>query len=239
VIGFLLSLIPLALIDAASALRIAVLGGMLALERSPVLCGTMYVLGLFSVYLVIGLLFLLGLGGIIEKFGADAAGAALSRLMSPQRIDYYISILIGVCLLLFARNVSRSKAEKPQGATPKEAVTPLKAFLIGFGTNAIINPGMLPSFAAFDQIMKSDLSKLGAILTLVYYIGVFVLPLVVLVWLRKFNQRKSERVFSAITSFFTTRGKPMIAFLFGLLGIVMIFDGIGFVVFGITLIPTK
>jgi threonine/homoserine/homoserine lactone efflux protein len=235
-IQFVLSLIPLAAIDGSSAARPAILAVIMGSREKPVFCGAMYVLGTFVVYMIIGLLFVLGLGAWFEKMAEGAGGGAIDRIVNPEEIDYYISFVIGVLLLFGAWKISRPSKEKGPKKESK-GFTPGRAFVLGAASNAIVGPGILPSFAAYNQMMKSSFSAPEVFVLLVVYNFMVVSLLVFLVWLRAVNEERAERVFAGIARFFSTWGKRVVVFLFCVLGLVMIADSAGFFM-GHPLIPT-
>jgi cytochrome c biogenesis protein CcdA len=235
VIAFFLSLIPLAAIDGSSAARPAILALILGSKNRPVLSGAMYVAGTFAVYMALSLAFVLGLGAAFEKMASSAGGGALDRLRNPENIDYTISLIIGLLLLLAAWHFSKPPQPKPDKTS--KGFTPRGAFILGAASNAIVGPGILPSFAAWNQIMKSPYSAATCLVLLIIYNFLVVSPLVFLVVLRATNKEKADRVFAAISRFFAVWGRRTLVFLFALLGIVMIADAIGFYL-GHPLLPT-
>ncbi len=235
-IGFLLSLLPFAIADGASATRLAILALLLGSKEKPVRCGAMYLAGTYLVYTIYGMLFVLGLATVFEKFASGAGGDVADRIINPHSIDYVISFVIGILFLFGTWHFSKPPKPKKEKEDEK-GVTPRGSFVLGAVTNAIVGPGILPSFAAYTQIMKSPFSTVTCLVILFTYNFLVISPLVFLFFLRIVNEDRADRVFASIASFLSTWGRRFVFVLFLLLGLVMIADSVGFF-FGYPLIPT-
>jgi hypothetical protein len=97
-------------------------------------------------------------------------------------------------------------------------------------------PGAVPLFAAIDQILRADLSDAAAVWALLYYTLVFILSLLALVFIRIALGDRSERIFEAVNRFLSVWGARLVIIVLLLLGMVMLADGIGWIV-GRSFIP--
>lgn len=70
------------------------------------------------------------------------------------------------------------------------------AFALGASSTVIGLPGAFPYFAAIDQILRADASTAGAVALLLFYNGVFLLPLLAIPLLRAAFGRRAD-AFSA------------------------------------------
>ncbi len=235
-IGFILSLVPLAAIDASSAARPAMLALLLGAKNRPIMCGAMYVAGTYAAYMILGLIFVLGFGRVFEEMASSAGGGALHRIANPESIDYTISLIIGVLLLFAAWRLTRPPQEK-KDKKPSKGFSPAGAFGLGAATNLIVGPGILPTFAAWNQVMKSSFSAPACFIILVIYNLMVVSVLIFLVVLRVVSQERADRAFAGIARFFSTWGRRIAVALFLILGLIMVVDAIGFYM-GHPLLPT-
>jgi len=87
-----------------------------------------------------------------------------------------------------------------------------------------------------DTILKEDLSASESIVALTYYNVVFVSSGVILVVIHAVMGEQANRVFAAVNRFIALWGKRVIITLMVLLGLVMLADGVGWLL-GRPLIP--
>ena len=88
-------------------------------------------------------------------------------------------------------------------------------------------PGALPYFAALDQILRADASATGAVLALLWYNAVFLLPLVLVPVLSLVLGARSQPFFDAVSRFSEVWGRRLIAAALLLLGGLLVADGLG------------
>jgi threonine/homoserine/homoserine lactone efflux protein len=189
--------------------------------------------------MVVGILFAVGLGQVLQKAG----GAFADRLINPENIDYVISLVIGLVLSTVAVRMIRKPAPDPSkgnrgrsgpdGETKSGLAAP---FLTGIGSNAIAGPAMLISFAAFGQILKAEFSVPVTLLVLAYYNLLVISPLVFFVWLSAVNRERADRFFESMRARAGGFGRKLIPILCLIIGSIMIADSIGFF-FGHPLLP--
>jgi cytochrome c biogenesis protein CcdA len=114
------------------------------------------------------------LAGIIVSFGIEQISA---RLAEPHRIDFILSGIVGLGLVLAA--VSTKKSGRKNADEPEWKMTPLSCFGFGAVLNFIGIPFALPYFAAVDQIIKANLSFIESTAVLGAYNAAYALPFIV------------------------------------------------------------
>ncbi len=229
-----LTLIPIALIDSVTPVRFSILSTLLASSR-PVVMGYAFIFGLFTGYLAIGSLILFGLDKVFDEL-APKLEAEWNR--PPDSLDYFLQLVIGILIVVFSYRAAKPKP-KVEAKAKNTAGALVPVFLLGAIPAFTPTPGMLPYFAAIDQILKSDdLSRAQMFATLIFYCLVFLVPPSALVLLRVVSKKWSDRVFGAIGNFFATWGKGALIALLVLLGLVLIVDAVGGLI-GHPLIPVS
>lgn len=225
---------PIALIDSTSITPIALvpLASILAGKR-PYGTAVAFLLGLFVSYLIMALGFLLGLSAFLMRVNAWIS----YRWNNPEPADFGFEILVGLVMLVFGFRIAEKRASKTSGREIQAGVTPASAFGFGFFLNIVGFPGALPYFAAADRIVQADLPVSGAVLTVIFYVTVFVLPLSIIVFLRMVVGRRMDGVMQAIKRFFDTWGKRLATVLLILLGLILVVDGVLYFLRGEPLIP--
>lgn len=225
---------PIALIDSTSITPMALvpLATILA-GRRPYVVAASFLLGLFVSYLVMALGFLLGLSAVLTKVNAWAS----YRWNNPEPADFAFEILLGLVMLVSGFRIAEKRTSKTGGREIQSGVTPAAAFGFGCVLNIVGFPGALPYFAAADRIVQADLPLSGAVLAVVIYVAIFVLPLAAIVVMRAVLGSRMDGVMQAIRRFFDTWGKRLVIVLLVLLGIVLVLDGAAYFLRGVPLIP--
>jgi cytochrome c biogenesis protein CcdA len=216
------TLTTIALLDSTSMLTAATVPMimMLSSER-PLLVSASFIAGTFVTYFAMSVLVFMGLDSLI-----DAAGGWFAQWSeNPRTICLYVQIAIGAVMLVVAATMVQP-GRKPPAREPKSispaAVFAFAAFLIVVGM-----PGAIPLFAAVDLLIRTDVSDATAVLALLHYNAIFVLPLVAMVVIRIVMGDRSNRVFEAISAFLSAWGKRLVILVLLLLGMALIADGIG------------
>ena len=225
---------PIALIDSTTLTPIALvpLATVLAGKR-PYPTALAFLLGLFVSYLVMALGFLFGLSAVLMRVNVWVS----YRWNNPQPADFAFEILLGLVMLIFGFRIAEKRQSKSGGREIQTGVTPAAAFGFGCFLNIVGFPGALPYFAAADRIVQADLPWTGAVMAVVFYVTIFVLPLSIIVILRAVLGSRMDGVMQAIKGFFDTWGKRLIMVLLILLGIFLIADGVAYFLRGEPLIP--
>jgi cytochrome c biogenesis protein CcdA len=224
---------PIALIDSASItpLGLMPLATILAGKR-PFGTAFAFLVGLYVSYLIMCLLFLFGLSAFLMRFNAWLS----HRWDNPEPIDFGLQILLGLVMLIFGLRITEKRKSKSSGRELQSGVSPASAFGFGFLMNVVGFPGALPYFAAADQIAQADPPTSDAVLAVVYYVTIFVLPLTAIVLLRALLGQPMDAIMQAIQRFFDSWGKRLIMVLLVLLGVILVVDGVAYYLGG-PLIP--
>jgi len=229
----LVVLAPIALVDSASItpMGLVPLATILA-GRRPYGTAFAFLAGLFISYLIMALLFLFGLSTLLMRLNVWLN----YRWNNPEPADFGIQILVGLVMLIFGFRIAEKRKSKISERGLKSGVTPLSAFGFGFLMNVVGFPGALPYFAAADRIAQADPPTSDAVIAVVYYVTIFVLPLTAIVLLRALLGQRMDAIMQAIQGFFDTWGKRLIMILLILLGVILVVDGVAYFLGG-PLIP--
>jgi cytochrome c biogenesis protein CcdA len=221
----LLVLVPIALVDSTSMLPIGipVMLAMLAAPRGVAACAA-FLLGIFTVYLPCGIVIALGLGAVFERLGAWLAEA---WARTPGTTDLALQIVVGLALLAFGWKLANARQKRGQQAAERTGLGPVQAFTLGAGLMLVGMPGALPYFAAVDQILRADASTSGAVLALLWYNALFLLPLALVPVLRVVLGARSQPFFDAVSRFAEVWGRRLIAAVLLVLGGLLVVDGVG------------
>ena len=221
----LLTLTTISLLDSMSAVPIALIPLAIILNgRTPVTGALGFISGGFVVYFLFGLLILMGLDSLIDKY---AAQFILYMKSEPDCVELVIQIIIGFIMIFFAWQFSRKAPQDGNTRSYDSDITPVQAFILSATINIIGMWGALPYFAAMAQILKADLEMASMIWILVYYNLVFALPLIGFIVLRLIMGQKATVLLGKITDFFSHWGKQVIVLSLYILGPLKIADGIG------------
>ena len=225
-------LAPISLLDSISIIPLSFLPIIILLSgKRPILGSVAFLAGIFTTYLIFGILIAFGLSSMFDQINAYVT----QIWKHPDTLDLILQIIIGVILLIFGfrRPLIR---ENTGDSGVSESITPFKAFIIAAGLIIIGMPVALPYLAAIDQLLRADLTLFEMVLALLYYNVLFILPLAALVFIRVFFPHQSERIFEFIKDMIAKWGRRVIMTLLVILGLVMVVDGIGWFL-GMPLIP--
>lgn len=218
-------LTPIALVDSVSItpLGLVPLATILAGKR-PFGTAWAFLAGLFISYLIMCLLFLFGLSAALMRLN----GWLNYRWNNPEPADFAVQVLVGLVMLVFGLRIVEKRQGKSGGRELQSGVTPASAFGFGFLMNVVGFPGALPYFAAADRIAQADPPTSNAVIAVVYYVMIFVLPLTAIVLLRALLGQRMDAVMQAIQGFFDSWGKRLVMVLFILLGLILVVDGVAY-----------
>ncbi|MBT8118796.1 MAG: GAP family protein [Gammaproteobacteria bacterium] len=221
----LLTLTTISLLDSMSAVPIALVPLAIILNgRTPLTGAISFISGGFIVYFIFGLLILLGLDNLIDKYAEQFISYMKSE---PDCVELIIQIIIGFIMIYFAWQFSRKAPQDSNTRSYDTDIKPVQAFILSASINIIGMWGALPYFAAMAQILKADLETASMIWIIVYYNLIFALPLIGFILLRIMMGEKATIVLGKMTDFFSHWGKQLIVLSLYLLGPLLIADGIG------------
>src|SRR2546423_10430284 len=142
-----------------------------------------YTVGVFLVYLA---------GGIVLVLGPGPALIAALRHAGP-RFDHGAETLAGLAALAFAIFVWRSGTGRQEPGR-RRFDAPASAFALGAGISAVELPTAFLYFGAVTAIVNSSAGAGTAIVLVVAYNALFVLPLVAIIVLRERIRRSLAAV---------------------------------------------
>ncbi len=130
----LLTLTTISLLDSMSAVPIALIPLAIILNgRTPVTGALGFISGGFAVYFIFGLLILLGLDNLIDKY---AAQFILYMKSEPDCIELVIQIIIGFIMIYFAWQFSRKAPQEGNTRSYDSDITPVQAFILSALTSS-------------------------------------------------------------------------------------------------------
>jgi len=159
------------------------------------------------------------IAGVAISFGMEQVAA---RLADPQSIDFVISGVVGLGLLLLV--LPTKKAGAPVADEPEWELTPAKCLGFGAVVNFIGIPFALPYFAAIDQILKADLSMTGSITTLAIYNVLYALPFVVVPVMVAVSGESAKPFLEKINNFLVKASDIVMPWMLALLGLALLAD---------------
>ena len=181
-----------------------------------------FLVGIFAVYFPSGILLTLGLEAILEPL----QGAVDEWMRNPGTAALLIQIAVGVVMIGFGWKLAYARDTRgDRGAG--EGLSPGAAFGLGAGSMLVGMPGAFPYFAAVDQIVRSDPSVTGAVVLLLYYNAVFLLPLAALPILRATLGARADRFFARLSPVVERWGHRMVVAVLVGIGVVGVADGVG------------
>jgi cytochrome c biogenesis protein CcdA len=159
------------------------------------------------------------LAGIVVSLGIEQISA---RLAEPQRIDFVLSGIVGLGLVLAALSTRKSGA--PSADEPGWDLTPLRCFGFGAMINFIGIPFALPYFAAVDQILKADLSLTGSLVALGAYNLAYALPFLVVPVATAIAGEGAKGYLERINQWLGRASDILMPWMFLLLGLALVVD---------------
>jgi cytochrome c biogenesis protein CcdA len=225
-------LTPIALLNGMLILPSNIIGIVTALSsRKPDLTAGSYISGIFLPHFIFGLLLTIGLYTAFDQ----ARDWMHEIWRDPNTLFVILQILIGAAMILFGYRLSH--AGKQQSDYPSyRSMSPLKAFSVAAGLTIIKLPAAVPYFAAIDQILRAYPPVLGVLTALLFYNSVFLIPLVLIVMVRRLFGIQADRILSVVSDFFNRWGKRLMFIGLLGLGVILVLDAIGWFL-GMPLLP--
>jgi cytochrome c biogenesis protein CcdA len=222
--SLILILIPILLTDVVNPVLLAAVVFALGSKR-PLLNANAVLFGWLSLYFIAGIILALGLESISEF------------LANPRPIDFYIETVVGILLIWLALRCFKKedprKKEKELGDADNLKTS--SAFWIGASINLIGLPFAIPYFAAIDQILKTDMEWFPAVIALLIYNFLYILPFAVLIFIRYIYKEKSEQLFATINEKMEKIGNIILPLLLFLIGGALLADAIKYFITGVPL----
>jgi len=185
-------------------------------SKRPFLNSWAILFGWLSIYFGSGILLAMGLEAI------------LVFLQNPRPIDFYIQLAVAGLLLWFGvklvqKNNPRNKAPDYGDASELGIGS---SFMIGATINVIGLPFAVPYFAVLDQIVKSDLTWIPALLVLLVYNLLYILPFSLLMLIRVIYREESDAIFSKINEKMESIGNVLMPLIIFAIAAILIVDSV-------------
>ena len=218
-------LVPIALLDSLSITPLGLVP-LISILAGPRRYATALGLlsGLFFSYLGMALAFLFGLSTLLNQINAWLS----HRWHNPEPADFGVEIIIGLVLLVFGWPIAAKRKEKGDKKSLPEKVTPGSAFSFGFLLTVVGFPGAVPYFAAADRIAQANLAVSGMVLSVTFYVTIFIAPLALLVILHRVLGARLDGFMQGMQNFFATTGPRIMKVGMILLGLFMVADGVAY-----------
>ena len=214
-----LILLPIALIDSISPVRIGAMVTMLCADR-PIKRALAYVAGTFVGYYLVGLAFAFFGQRLFE----------IDLIPDPTPLNFLIGLVIGIALLLVG--VRGLRARKVEGEVKVDESKGVGgALLTALVISVVTAPTAVPLLAGINQILRSDVSEPQAYLALAIYCAVYLTPLVVLMVLRVVLGDRAEAVMKRLGAGAERWMGRLMSVLFIVLGLVSVVDALGYFLF--------
>lgn len=227
-------LIPIAVINSLVTLSGKMAGVIAALStRQPYMAASAFIAGIFVPFFLFGLLLAIGLDAAFNYLRTTV----LAAWQNPGALLVIVQLLIGVTMLglVFWLVRADNRSAVPQAASD---LSPLRVFLLAAGATVLGLPGAIFYFAAIDLILRADLSLLGIFKAILLYNFVYLLPLMLVVLVRRLFGTRADPVFRAVSRFFERWGKTLLAVAVSGLGIVLVADAVSWLA-GFPLLPIQ
>ncbi len=220
-----LVLLPILTADLVNPILFAAVSFALG-SRAPFTRAFAIISAYFLTYLVSGVLLTLGIEAI-DDF-----------LRNPRVVDYWIGLIIGVALLVVGIILAIPRArpsQRPMGES--DTLSMAGAFWLGVQVNIISIPFAIPYFAALDQVLKADLSMVEAFVVLVLYNLGYILPFLVMVFVRFAFRDQSDTLFARVNQVLTAVSAWLAPIVLIGLGLLLMADAVGFLAFAKPILP--
>lgn len=175
--------------------------------------------------ILIGWLVVYFASGILLAMGLEAI---LVFLQSPRPIDFYIQLVVAGLLLWFGIKLVRKNNPRNKTLEYGDAseLSIGSSFLIGATINVIGLPFAVPYFAVLDQIVKSDLTWIPALLVLLVYNLLYILPFSLLMLIRIVYREQSDAIFNKINEKMERIGNVLMPLIIFAVAVILILDSI-------------
>jgi hypothetical protein len=227
-------LIPIALINSLSSLPPKMAGVIAALgTRQPYLTGIAFIAGVFVPFFLFGLLLAIGLDSAFDRLKTTVMGA----WQDPSIILIFVQLFIGTTIMALVFRLVR-KLDRPATPHAPLQMSPVRVFSLAAGATVLGLPTAIFYFAAIDQVLRADLNALQIVKAILFYNVVYLLPLVLVVLVRRLFGPRADPLFDALRRFFERWGKTMLAVAVSGLGIVLVADAVSWLA-GLPLLPIR
>lgn len=203
--------VSLAVADSINPVTVA-LAVYLASTPDPSRRLSSFALGVFSVYLVGGLVLVVGPGELLRS---AAAG-------THTRVFHLSSLAIGSAIICLAILLWVRRSELTRVRIPGWALKPRSSFVLGATVTAVDLLTAFPYFAAVGVIVSSKLALPGQLLLLVVFNVLYVLPLVGILIVQELFGARAEQLLARGRAVMERVAAPVLAALTLGAGIVLV-----------------
>jgi hypothetical protein len=198
----------LAVIDSINPSAIVVTLYLLSTAKSRALVQVVvYVAAIFSTYLLLGVVMVLGIGVLLPSLG--------DVLRSPPGL--IAQSLIGLALLAYSLT-SSTNLQSSQVVAPPSASTYAALVMLGVGVTAMELPTAIPYFAAIALISEAELPIRAWAPLLGIYNVIFVLPPMALLVGHLVLQKQLAEPYAALRQRLESGGRETVLWVAGLVG---------------------
>jgi cytochrome c biogenesis protein CcdA len=206
------TLAAIALLDSINPNAMAVQIYLLSTPR-PIPRSIAFIFGDFLAAWISGMLIALGLMQLVTNL-FDRLGDLL----------YVLQFIIGVVLIILGWNIGKlmqqSKVKRPK------SLKPTATFFFGLTMALVEAPTALPFLVAIERITQTNPTLPKLALLLLFYVLIFIFPLVVLVSVYYFTQNRASRILANIQAFVNRWFPILFRFVLIVFGIILILDSI-------------
>ena len=218
----LILLAPIALLDSTSVIPLSIVAlAILLAKPRPLLTSGCFILGTFSIYLLTGLLLLVGLEGAfdqLEAYSVEFDGP-------PNKEEVIFQISLGLLLCAFGLKLAKIRGT-PHNRITAESASPGRAFLLGIGLTFFGMPGGLPYLAAIQLVLRAELPFAEQLLAVLFYNLVFVSPLALIAAIPLIFGPSGQEILQRVRRFVDRWGQKIIVSLLVGFGLLLAIDGV-------------
>jgi cytochrome c biogenesis protein CcdA len=175
-----------------------------------------FALGVFAIYLA---------GGLVLVFGpGPALIGALKHVGGP--VEHALEAVGGVVALTFAVAVWRARNREPRERPPSRLHRSHMAFALGAGIMGLELPTAFIYFGAISAVLSAHRGAVSAVLLLLVYNTLFVLPLVAILGIRRVASERADRWLASSERWVRQAGQVILAGAAGAAGAVFVTLGV-------------
>jgi cytochrome c biogenesis protein CcdA len=175
-----------------------------------------FAFGVFVVYLIGGLVLLLGPG--------PALISALHHLRGT--VEHAIEAAAGVAVIALAVGLWRGRHSQRVARLPKAGGSRRSAFTLGASIMAVELPTAFVYFAAISALLAAHQPSLAKVALLVAYNCLFVLPLLVILGVRRLAGPRAEEWLAGVRERVVGFGQLLLAGVTGVAGVALVIIGV-------------
>lgn len=211
-IELLVTLAAIALLDSINPNAMAVQIYLLSTPK-PIPRSIAFIFGDFLAAWISGMLIALGAMQLITNF-FDRLGDLL----------YVMQFIIGVALVVLGWNIG--ELMQPSRVKQPKSLKPTATFLFGLTMALVEAPTALPYLVAIERITQTDPTVSQLALLLLFYVSIFILPLVIIVIVYQIAQNRASQILSGLQEFVNRWFPTLFRYVLIGFGIILILDSV-------------